>query len=149
MNKKNILLNISEILIGGGSAVGTSTMGLTNPSVGIVLTSGTNLLWSCAILITNEYISKITKGYTKVKDWFIIITVLYEKTLKTSMMGKKIDGKEAIELKKIYNHYLEKRDEIMTNTSVKAENVFGNKINEDSSSPEQITKPNNFLVKVV
>ena len=59
LNKKKVLLIISEILVGSGSAIGTSTMSLINHSIGIVLTSSTALLTSLAILITNEYISKL------------------------------------------------------------------------------------------
>ena len=65
LNKKKILLIITEILIGSGSAIGTSTMGLINPSVGIVISSSTALLTSIAIIITNEYISKLKIRYTK------------------------------------------------------------------------------------
>ena len=68
LNKKKILLIITEILVGTGSAVGSSTMGLINPSVGIVISSSTALLTSIAILITNEYISKLKIRYTKLKD---------------------------------------------------------------------------------
>ena len=59
LNKKKILLIISETLIGSGSAISTSTMSLINPSIGILLTLSTALLTSLAILITNEYISKL------------------------------------------------------------------------------------------
>ena len=65
LNKKKILLIITEILVGSGSTMGTSTMSLINPSIGIVLTSSTALLTSLAILITNEYISKLKLRYTK------------------------------------------------------------------------------------
>ena len=58
LNKKKVILFITEILIGSVSAISTSTMSLINPSIGIVLTSSTALLTSLAILITNEYISK-------------------------------------------------------------------------------------------
>ena len=37
----------------------------------------------------------------------------------------KIDDKEAEEIKKIYNHYLDKRQEIMEDTQFKVEVVFG------------------------
>ena len=50
LNKKKILLIITEILIGSGSAISTSTMSIINPSIGIVLTSSTALLTSLAIL---------------------------------------------------------------------------------------------------
>ena len=109
LNKKKVLLIISEILIGSGSAISTSAMSVINPSIGIVLTSSTALLTSLAILITNEYISKLKLRYTKLRDWINFITILYEKTLNQSMIDKKIDEKEASELKKIYNHYIDKR----------------------------------------
>ena len=82
LNKKKIILIITEILIGSGSAIGTSTMSLVNPSIGIVLTSSTALLTSIAILITNEYISKLKVRYTKLRDWINVISLLYEKTSK-------------------------------------------------------------------
>ena len=149
LNKKKILLIITEILVGSGSAISTSTMSLINPSIGIVLTSSTALLTSLAILITNEYISKLKLRYTKLRDWIKFITILYEKTLNQSMIDKKIDEKEALELKKIYNHYIDKRKEIMDSTKFKFEDIFGEIISKDSISPEQITKLNNFLAKIM
>ena len=149
LNKKKILLIITEILVGSGSAIGTSTMGLINPSVGIVISSSTALLTSIAILITNEYISKLKIRYTKLRDWINVITLLYEKTLKESMIDKKIDQKEADQLKQIYNHYVDKKSEIMRNTQFKVEDVFGDVISKDTISTEQITKLNNFLAKIM
>ena len=149
LNKKKVLLIITEILIGSGSAISTSTMSLINPSIGIVLSSSTALLTSLAILITNEYISKLKLRYTKLRDWINFITILYEKTLNQSMIDKKIDEKEALELKMIYNHYLDKRKEIMNSTKFKVEDIFGDVISKDSISPEQITKFNNFLAKIM
>ena len=89
LNKKKVLLIITEVLIGSGSAISTSTISLINPSIGIVLTSSAALLTSIAILITNEYISKLKIRYTKLRDWINVITLLYEKTLKESMIDKK------------------------------------------------------------
>ena len=60
------------------------------------------------------------------------------------MIDKKIDEKEALELKKIYNHYLDKRKEIMDSTKFKVEDFFGDVISKDSISPEQITELNFF-----
>ena len=72
-------------------------MSLINPSIGIVLTPSTALITSLASLITNEYISKLKLRCTKLKDWIKFITILYEKTLKESMVDKKIDEKEELE----------------------------------------------------
>ena len=76
-------------MIGSRPAIGTSTMSLINPSIGVVLTSSSALLTSIVILITNEYISKLKIRYTKLRDWINVITLLYEKTLKESMVDKK------------------------------------------------------------
>ena len=89
LKKKKVILIITEIFIGARSAVGSSSMALINPGAGIVISSSTALLTSIAILITNEYISKIKIRYTKLRDWINVITLLYEKTLKKSMVDKK------------------------------------------------------------
>ena len=149
LNKKKKLMIITEILIGSGSAIGTSSLGLINPGAGIVISSSTALLPSIAILITNEYISKLKIRYTKLRDWINVITLLYEKTLKESMIDKKIDQKEAEQLKQIYNHYVDKKSEIMKNTQFKVEDIFSDVISKDTISTEQITKLNNFLAKMM
>ena len=145
LNEKKILLIVTEILFGGGSATGTSTMGLINPSVGIIASSSTAFVTSIAILITNEYVSKLKIKYTKLRDWINVITLLYEKTLKESMIDKKIDEKEGHQLKQIYNHYIDKKSEKLKNTSFRVEDIFTDAINKDTISTEQITKLNNFF----
>ena len=144
LNKKKILLIITEILVGSGSAIGSSAMSLINPGAGIIISSSTALLTSIAILITNEYISKLKIRYTKLRDWINFITLLYEKTLKESMIDKVINQKEADQLKQIYNHYVDKKSEIMRNTQFKVEDIFNDVINKDTISQEQIVKLNNF-----
>ena len=148
LNKKKVLLIITEILVGSGSAIGSSAMSLINPGAGIIISSSTALLTSIAILITNEYISKLKIRYTKLRDWINVITLLYEKTLKESMIDKKIDQKEAEQLKQIYNHYVDKKSEIMKNTQFKVEDIFNDVMNKDTISQEQIIKLNNFLAKM-
>ena len=49
--KKKVLLIITEVLLGSGSAVTTSTTSLKNPSIGIVLTSSTAFLTFFALLM--------------------------------------------------------------------------------------------------
>ena len=67
LNKKMLLI-ITEILIGSGSAKCCSTMGLINPGAGKLFSSTTALLTSIAILITNDYISELKIRYTKLRD---------------------------------------------------------------------------------
>ena len=64
-------------------------MGLIIPGAGINVSSSTALLTSIAILITDEYTSKLKIRYTKLRDWINVITLLYEKTLKQSVIDKK------------------------------------------------------------
>ena len=93
LNKKKVLLVITEIFIESVSII-SSTMGLINPGAGIIFSSDTALLTPIAILITNEYISKLKLRYTKIPDWINVITLLYEKTLKTSRVDKKMIKKK-------------------------------------------------------
>ena len=131
-------------MIGSGSAISTSTLGLINPGVGIIISSSTALLTGIAILKTNEYNSKVKIPYTKLQDWINFITLLYEKTLKQSMIVKNNHQEEAEQLKKTYNHYLDKRKDIMKNTHFIVEDVFGDVVSKIYFSQEEITKLNIF-----
>ena len=58
-------------------------------------------LSSIATLITNENFAKLKViRYTKLGDWMNVFTLLYEKTLKQSVIDEKIDEKDAKEIKK-------------------------------------------------
>jgi len=65
------------------------------------------------------------------------------------MVDKKIDENKTIELKKIYNHYLDKRKEVMNSTKFEVEDIFGDVINKDNISQDQIIKLNKILAKMM
>ena len=65
------------------------------------------------------------------------------------MIDKKIDEKEVEQLKQIYNHFFDKKSEIMKNTQFKVEDIFTDVISKDTISTEQIMKLNNFLAKMM
>ena len=65
------------------------------------------------------------------------------------MIDTKVHGKEAQEVKKIYSHYIDKRSEVMKNTSFEVEDVFGDVISKDNFSQEQITKLKKFSAKIM
>ena len=88
------MLNITNVLIGAGSTVSSSTLAILNPSFRISVSSSTAFLTSIAALITIEYISKLKILYTKLGDWIIVITLLYEKSLKESMIDKRLMKKK-------------------------------------------------------
>ena len=146
LNKKKVLLNITEILVGSATNTSSSTMGLINLGAGNIISSSAVFLTSIAIPIPNEYLSKLKISYTKLRDWINVITLLNEKILKQSMMDRKTDEEEAEELKKIYNHYIDKR-EIMKNNRSEVEHVFSDVISEGNFSQDQKTKPNIFSAK--
>ena len=75
LNKKKVLLIITEILIGSASTNSSSSLALINPGVGNFISSSTASLSSIAIFITNEYIRKLEIRYTKVRYWIIVITL--------------------------------------------------------------------------
>ena len=66
-----------------------------------------------------------------------------------SIIDKKIDENEAQELKNIYNHYIDKKSEILKNTKFEVEDILGDVISKDTISPEQITKFKNFSAKIM
>ena len=141
---------VSEILIGViglGVGSGLTISGLA--PVGTTCVGSISLLSSISTLIKKENFSRLKIRYTKLRDWINVITLLYEKTFKKSMIDEKIDQKEAEQLKKICNHYLDKRKEIMNSTKFKVEDIFGDVISKDIFSQEQITKPNSFLAKIL
>ena len=149
LNKKKIFMIVSEILIGVSWLTvgsGLTISGLAR--VGITC-AGVSFLFSISTLITNEYFSRLKIRYTKLSDWIIVTTLPYEKTLKDSVIDKKIDEKEAEKLKSIYNHYINKRSEIKKSAQSKVEEVFDNFIPKDIISTEQITKLNNFFAKTM
>ena len=142
------MLIITETLFGCGSTITSSILSKNNPSVGIVVSSSTALLTSVAILVTNEYISKLRLRYTILRDWISFFAILFERTLNQLMIDRKIDEKEALKMKTVYNHYLDKRKEILNSTKFRVEDVFDDIISEDPHLPEQITKLNTFIAKI-
>ena len=88
------MLNITEKLRGSGSAIASSTFSLINPSIGILIASCSASLTSIAILVSNEFISELKIRYTKLGDCIIVTSLLNEKTLKQSMIDKKLMKKK-------------------------------------------------------
>ena len=149
LKKLKIILIITDILLGPCSAITKSFLSFVNTSAVIVLTNSTALITFLAILITNKYIAILKIKIDILRDWINVITLVYEKTLKQSILVDKRVEKKLMELKMIHNPYLDTRSEIMTNTQPKMEEIFGDIITKASVSPEQITKLFNFLAKIM
>ena len=57
-----------------------------------------------------------------------MITKFYETTLNTSMIDKKTDERERVELKKLYNFYLDERKDIFKSTERLYHDLFGDNL---------------------
>ena len=115
LSSKKIFSFITEFLIGFFSTISSSTLAILNPSAVFIISSSRSLLTSTTILITNEDISKRANRYSKLRDWINVSALLSEKTLEQLMIDKVIDDEEALELKKIFNLYLETRSDFLKN----------------------------------
>ena len=71
-------------------------------------------------------------------------SLFYQKTLRQSVIEKKIDAKEAQKLN-VLQSFLDKRTDIMKVTLSKVEDVFGDILLKDFFLPVQITKINLFF----
>ena len=149
MKKLKKFLNITDILLGPCSAITKSLLTIVKTSVVIVLTSSAALITFMAILITNKHIAILKIRIDILRDWINGITLVYEKTLKQSILVEKRVEEKLMELKMIHNPYLDNRSEIMTITQLKVEKIFGEIITKASVSPEQTTKLINFLAKIL
>ena len=76
-------------------------------------------------------------------------TPLFEKTLKQLMTDKTIDEKQANELKKFYNRYLDNRIEIKKSTHSREDDVFDDIIGTDNICQDEIIKNYNFCAKMI
>ena len=105
--KENVK-TISELLIRSSSTIVSSKLSIVNPSLGIRIASS-----FCSDYIDSYFHKKINYfklevPETKLRYWINVISLLYENTLKQSVLDEKIDDKEAVELEKFYNIYLDK-----------------------------------------
>ena len=100
--KKIFITTLKRLTSASGLAVGRSlTVTGVGASIGVPVAGCTSILPSVATLFTNEYFSKFKLRYTKLKDWIKMVAILKEKTLNKSMIGRRVDGKNVRNLKKI------------------------------------------------
>ena len=81
LNKEKVILLIIDTLKGFAATISSSTLEISNLRGVFLKASSTAPLSSIAILITNEYISKLKKRYIKLPKWVKVNSLLYEKAL--------------------------------------------------------------------
>ena len=111
--KLSIRKNIVQILEKIYKTNVFSTLSFVSRGIGILISSSSALITPIAILITNEYTSKLKRRYTKLGEWINVIILLYQKTLKQLMIDKNIEQEEADDIKNINNHFLTHRSDFM------------------------------------
>ena len=136
--------NIIQLGVSSGITLTATGVGAI-AGVPVIATSG--LLISIAVTAINEYISKLKERYIRLRTFVNKIRVDYEKVLKKSMADKVIDEKEGLELKKIYDFYLNNQKKIMCETKISVEDIFGDMV-ENVISKEQLQKLSSFLAKM-
>ena len=142
----SIIAGIISGILGVSSGITLTATGVgAIAGVPVIATSG--LLISIAVTAINEYISKLKERYIRLRTFVNKIRVDYEKVLKKSMADKVIDEKEGLELKKIYEYYLNNQKKIMSETKVSVEDIFGSMV-ENVISNEQLQKLSSFLASV-
>ena len=117
MNKQKISLKIPELLPAYSSTIVSSTLSFVNLGIVIAIASSSVLITSVIILTENEDKSKNRIRYTKSGDWVDVFTLRNGKTLKHSMIVKKLNQKEA-DKKMTFNRSLTKRSDFFEKNSV-------------------------------
>ena len=95
-----------------------------------------------------KFKKKRNYGSLKLKDCINAIFLVTGKTIKQSMIVERKSGTKTIEIKNIYNHYLDKRTDTMKNTQFKVEEVFSDTLGEKSVSNAQVFTLYVFLAKM-
>ena len=118
---------------------------------GIPISSASFVL-TIASMIMNEYLDDVKIRNRKLQDSINLTILLHEKTMKKSLQDNIINEQEKRELKDIYQHYLNKKDDIKKSTQFDVKEVFKDSLGEiakrDLISDEIIFKLNGFLTKL-
>ena len=103
-------------------------------------------------MIFNAYLDSVKNRNRKLQDYINITILLYEKEMKKALQDNIINEQEQKELKDIYTHYLNKKDDIKKSTQFDVKEVFKDSLGEMAKkeliSEEMITKLNDFLMKI-
>ena len=103
-------------------------------------------------MIINAYLDSVKTRNRKIQDFINLTILLYEKTMKKALQDNIINEQEQRELKDIYQHYLNKKDDIKKSTQFDVKEVFkdslGKMAKRDLISDEKIVKLNDFLTKL-
>ena len=152
-NKKQQIFNkIVGILSGVSTLTGAILTSTVLASIAGIPISTASFVLTIASMIMNAYLDSVIIRNRKIQDFINLTILLYEKTMKKALQDNIINEQEQRELKDIYQHYLNKKDDIKKSTQFDVKEVFKDSLGEmakrDLISDEMIVKLNDFLTKL-
>ena len=150
--KQQIFNKIVGILSGVSTLTGAILTSTVLASIAGIPISSASFVLTIASMIMNAYLDSVKTRNRKKQDFINLTILLYEKTMKKALQDNIINEQEQRELKDIYQHYLNKKDDIEKSTQFDVKEVFKDSLGEmakrDLISDEIIVKLNDFLTKL-
>ena len=151
-NKQQIFNKIVGILSGVSTLTGAILSSTVLASLAGIPISCASFILTIASMIMNAYLDSVKIRNRKIQDFINLTILLYEKTMKKALQDNIINEQEQRELKDIYQHYLNKKEDIKKSTQFDVKEVFKDSLGEmskrDLISDEIIVKLNDFLTKL-
>ena len=150
--KQQIFNKIVGILSGVSTQTGAILTSTVLASIAGIPISTASFILTIASMIMNAYLDSVKTRNRKIQDFINLTILLYEKTMKKALQDNLINEQEQRELKDIYQHYLNKKDDNKKSTQFDVKEVFKDSLGEmskrDLTSDEIIVKLNDFLTKL-
>ena len=150
--KQQIFNKIIGVLSGVSTVTGAILTSTVLASIAGIPISTASFIITIGSMIFNAYLDSVKIRNRKLQDYINLTILLYEKEMKKALQDNIINEQEQKELKDIYTHYLNKKDDIKKSTQFDVKEVFKDSLGEmakkDLISEEMITKLNDFLMKI-
>ena len=130
--KQQIFNKIVGILSGVSTLTGAILTSTVLASIAGIPISSASFILTIASMIMNTYLDSVKIRNRKIQDFINLTILLYEKTMKKALQDNKINEQEQKELKDIYQHYLNKKEDIKKSTQFDVKEVFKDSLGEMS-----------------
>ena len=152
-NQKQQLFNkFVGILTGVSALTGAILTSTVLASIAGIPISSASFVLTITSMIMNAYQDNVKIRNRKKQDFINLTILLYEKTMKKTLQDNIINQQEKRKIKEIYQHYLNKKDDIKKSTQFDVKEVFKDSLGEiakrDLMSDEKIFKLIDFLTKL-
>ena len=146
--KQQIFKKFIGILSGVSTVTGAILTSTVLASIAGIPISTASFIITIGTMIFNAYLDSVKIRNRKLQDYINLTILLYEKEMKKALQDNIINEQEQKELKDIYTHYLNKKNDIKKSTQFDVKEVFKDSLGEMAKkeliSEEMITKLNDF-----